>query len=80
MILKIVPKAGYDMYTSENRPWTAKESRNGTHILMRLAEQSLESAIIFREGKQKLNKKIFSLSQGSQRKLPFTARNTLFAL
>ncbi len=28
MILKIVPKAGYDMYTREDRPMTAKESRN----------------------------------------------------
>ncbi len=28
MILKIVPKAGLDMYTGENLPRTAKESLN----------------------------------------------------
>jgi hypothetical protein len=28
VILKIVPKAGYDMYTREDLPMTAKESRN----------------------------------------------------
>jgi hypothetical protein len=28
VILKIVPKAGYDMYTRQNQPMTAKKSRN----------------------------------------------------
>jgi hypothetical protein len=60
------------MYTGENRPWIAKESRNETHILMRLAEQSCESVTIFRESKKKLDN-FFSFSQGSQCKIALTA-------
>ncbi len=40
MILKIFPKAGYDLYTRVNWPMTAKESRNRN--CHGLTEQSLE--------------------------------------
>jgi hypothetical protein len=42
VILKIVPKASYDMYkyTRENHQW--QQSNAGTEILMRLSEASQE--------------------------------------
>jgi hypothetical protein len=50
--MKIVPLAGYDMYTGENRPMTAKESRNRNSDAA--FEQSLELVSVFKEASKNL--------------------------
>ncbi len=47
VILKIVPKAGYELYSGEIQPMRVNEGRS--RYLLLLAEQSLELVSVFKE-------------------------------
>jgi hypothetical protein len=61
-ILKIVLKAGVDIYTGENLQMTVQENQD-IKILMRLLEQSLDLVCVFKETSRNFSKFIFFTRQ-----------------
>ncbi len=47
MIVKIISKAGYDMFLEKIYQW--QQTKAGTEILMELSEKSLEIGTVFKE-------------------------------